>query len=68
MTNPYRHEDIAWISEARDIADWMPWDVLITMLNAYLECITRPVEDGSGQIFKFKGDGFIATFDLDELD
>ena len=49
-------------------ADWMPWNELITMLNDYLECIARPVEDGGGQILKFMGDGFIATFDLCDLD
>ena len=49
-------------------ADWMPWNELITMLNDYLECIARPVEDGGGQILKFMGDGFIATFDLGDLD
>ena len=46
----------------------MPWNELITMLNDYLECIARPVEDGGGQILKFMGDGFIATFDLGDLD
>ena len=45
-------------------ADWMPWTELISMLNDYLECIARPVEDRGGQILKFMGDGFIATFDL----
>ena len=49
-------------------ADWMPWNELITMLNDYLECIARPVEDGGGQILKFMGDGFIATYDLGQLD
>ena len=46
----------------------MPWNELITMLNDYLERIVRPVEDGGGQILKFMGDGFIATFDLGEMD
>ena len=34
----------------------------------YLEAMARPVLDNRGQILKFMGDGFLATFDLAERD
>jgi adenylate cyclase len=37
---------------------------LIELLDAYLEMMGRPVLDNQGQILKFMGDGFLATFDL----
>ena len=62
---------VLWICDIRGFtaaADWMPWNELIAMLNDYLECIARPVEDRGGQILKFMGDGFVATFDLGAAD
>ena len=41
---------------------------LIEILNAYLEVMSRPVLDNGGQILKFLGDGFLATFDLSQND
>ena len=38
------------------------------ILDAYLEAMARPVLDNKGQILKFMGDGFLATFDLAERD
>ena len=42
----------------------MPQDDLVELLDAYLELMARPVLDNGGQILKFLGDGFLATFDL----
>jgi adenylate cyclase len=37
---------------------------LVEILDAYLELMASPVLDNRGQILKFMGDGFLATFDL----
>jgi len=37
---------------------------LVELLDTYLELMARPVLDNRGQILKFMGDGFLATFDL----
>ena len=41
---------------------------LVEILNAHLEMMARPVIDNGGQILKFLGDGFLATFDLSRRD
>ena len=46
----------------------MAQEELVEILDAYLEAMARPVLDHHGQILKFMGDGFLATFDLAERD
>ncbi|MEM8645544.1 MAG: adenylate/guanylate cyclase domain-containing protein [Pseudomonadota bacterium] len=41
---------------------------LIELLDAYLETMARPVKRHQGQILKFMGDGFLATFQLTDAD
>ena len=42
----------------------MPRDALGDMLNAYFECMVRPVVARGGQVLKYLGDGLLATFEL----
>jgi adenylate cyclase len=42
----------------------VPQEELVEILDSHLEAIARPVLDHGGQILKFMGDGFLATFDL----
>ena len=46
------------------LADTMPSDRLMAMLNRYLECIVNPVQEQGGEVLKFLGDGLLATFEL----
>lgn len=50
------------------LADTVPRDQLIGMLDDYLERIAQPVEARGGQVLKFLGDGLLATFPLDGPD
>ncbi|MGI9521131.1 MAG: adenylate/guanylate cyclase domain-containing protein [Hyphomicrobiaceae bacterium] len=58
---------VIWFCDLRgftDLSDSLDGDQLILVLNLYLEILARPVEKRGGQILKFLGDGFLATFDL----
>jgi adenylate cyclase len=58
---------VIWFSDLRGftrLTDSLPYDVLIEVLDDYLEAMARPVHDNRGQILKFLGDGLLAAFDL----
>jgi len=62
---------VIWLCDLRgftEFADIVPRDELVGMLDDYLETMARPVHNNRGQILKFMGDGFLATFNLSELD
>jgi adenylate cyclase len=62
---------VIWLCDLRgfsSVANRVGADELIEILNAYLELMSRPVLDQGGQILKFLGDGFLATFDLRNKD
>lgn len=62
---------VIWFSDLRGftrLTDTLPRDVLMEMLNGYLDAMARPVHDNHGQILKFMGDGLLATFDLTARD
>ncbi|MCW5750467.1 MAG: adenylate/guanylate cyclase domain-containing protein [Alphaproteobacteria bacterium] len=46
------------------LADAMPTTELVSMLDDYLDAMTRPVEARGGQVLKFMGDGVLAVFAL----
>lgn len=46
------------------LADAVPRDELIAMLDDYLECMAVPVESHGGQVLKFMGDGMLGTFEV----
>jgi len=47
------------------LADEVPRDRLVSMLDDYLDCLVSPVEASGGQVLKFLGDGLLATFAFD---
>jgi len=58
---------VIWFSDLRGftrLADRLPRQAVIEMLDDYLEAMARPLRDNQGQILKFMGDGLLATFDL----
>lgn len=62
---------VIWLCDLRGfsaVASRVQQEELIEILDAYLELMARPVLDNQGQILKFMGDGFLATFDLSERD
>ncbi len=62
-----RIQAVIWLCDLRGfsrVASRMAQEELVEMLNAYLEVMARPVLNNHGQILKFLGDGFLATFDL----
>lgn len=44
------------------LADAMPRDRLVAMLDDYLDALATPIEARGGQVLKFLGDGLLATF------
>ena len=62
---------VIWLCDLRGfstVAGRVPSEELVELLNAHLEMMARPVIDNGGQILKFMGDGFLATFDLSRAD
>jgi adenylate cyclase len=62
---------VIWFCDLRGfslVANRVAKQELVEILDAYLEAMARPVLDHHGQILKFMGDGFLATFDLAERD
>jgi adenylate cyclase len=62
---------VIWLCDLRGfsaVASRVQQEELIEILDAYLELMARPVLDNAGQILKFMGDGFLATFDLSRRD
>jgi adenylate cyclase len=58
---------VIWFCDLRGfslVANRVAQQELVEILDAYLEAMARPVLDHQGQILKFMGDGFLATFDL----
>jgi len=47
------------------LADEVPRDRLVSMLDDYLDCLVGPVEASDGHVLKFLGDGLLATFAFD---
>jgi adenylate cyclase len=50
------------------LADAMPRDQLVAMLDDYLDALATPIEALGGQVLKFMGDGLLATFAFAEND
>src|SRR5206468_1284194 len=62
-----RIQAVIWLCDLRgfsQVASRASPDELVEILDAYLEVMAQPVLDNQGQILKFLGDGFLATFDL----
>lgn len=62
---------VIWFCDLRGFtraSNTLKRDALIGLLNDYLEVMARPVREQGGQILKFMGDGFLATFELRDGD
>jgi len=62
---------VIWLCDLRafsGVASRVAQEELIEILDTYLDAMARPVQDHGGQILKFMGDGFLATFDLAQRD
>jgi len=62
---------VVWFCDLRgftQLSDRLDRDGLIELLNQHLEVLARPVSVRGGEILKFLGDGFLATFDLTHKD
>lgn len=60
---------VIWLCDLRGfstVAGRVPPEELVEILNAYFEFMALPVLGNGGQILKFLGDGFLATFDLSQ--
>jgi adenylate cyclase len=57
---------VLWFSDLTGftkIADSLPREQLLDLLNAYADCLVEVVHDHDGEVMKFMGDGILAAFD-----
>jgi adenylate cyclase len=57
---------VLWFSDLTGftkIADSLPREQLLDLLNAYADCLVGVVHDHDGEVMKFMGDGILAAFD-----
>jgi adenylate cyclase len=57
---------VLWFSDLTGftrIADTLPREQLLDLLNAYADCLVGVVHDHGGEVLKFMGDGIQAVFD-----
>ncbi|MDR3518648.1 MAG: adenylate/guanylate cyclase domain-containing protein [Azospirillaceae bacterium] len=62
---------VLWYCDLRgftNLADRLPLDELIGLLNGYFECMALPVQARGGDILKFIGDAMLAVFPLGDRD
>jgi adenylate cyclase len=62
---------VLWFSDLTGftrIADTLPREQLLDLLNAYADCLVGVVHDHEGKVLKFMGDGILAAFDGAEGD
>jgi adenylate cyclase len=56
---------VLWFSDLTGftrIADTLPREQLVELLNAYADCLVGVVHDHGGEVLKFMGDGILAVF------
>jgi adenylate cyclase len=56
---------VLWFSDLTGftrIADTLPREQLLDLLNAYADCLVGVVHDHQGEVLKFMGDGILAVF------
>ena len=59
---------VVWYSDLRNstaMADTMPGDEYLKLLNDYFECTAGPVIDEGGEVLDFIGDGVLAIFSFE---
>ena len=58
-----------WLSDMRGftkLADRLPPQALVDLLNLYFDCQVPPILDRGGEVLKFMGDGLLAIFPIGE--
>ena len=58
-----------WLSDMRGftgLADRLPPQVLVDLLNRYFDCQVPPIAEHGGEVLKFMGDGLLAIFPIGE--
>ena len=56
---------VIWLSDMRGftaLADRVPPQALIELLNRFYDCLVPPIEAEGGEVLKFMGDGLLAIF------
>ena len=56
-----------WLSDMRGftkLADHLPPQALVDLLNRYFDCQVPPILDEGGEVLKFMGDGLLAIFPI----
>ncbi len=56
---------VIWLSDMRGfttLADRVPPQTLIEVLNRFYDCLVPPIEAEGGEVLKFMGDGLLAIF------
>ena len=56
---------VLWFSDLTGftrIADTLPRDQLLDLLNAYADCLVGVIHDHGGEVLKFMGDGILGVF------
>jgi adenylate cyclase len=56
---------VIWLSDMRGftaLADRVPPQALIQLLNRFYDCLVPPIEAEGGEVLKFMGDGLLAIF------
>lgn len=48
------------------LADTLPGESVISLLNAYFDCLVAAIENHGGEVLKFMGDGLLAIFPTSE--
>lgn len=59
-----------WFSDLRGftaLADRLPADTLLDLLNDYFEHVVMPIQGHGGDVLKFIGDGVLAIFPIDSF-
>ena len=62
---------VVWYSDLRNstaMADTMPGDDYLKLLNEYFECTAGPVIEAGGEVLDFIGDGVLAIFPFENED
>jgi adenylate cyclase len=57
---------VIWYSDLEGftrLADTLPREAVLELLNAYAELLVDAIEAAGGQVLKFAGDGILATFE-----
>ncbi len=60
---------LVWFSDLRSsthLAETMPPDDFLELLNVYFECAARPVIDTGGEVLEFIGDAVLGIFPIDD--